>query len=292
MFLNGILILFGIGVAIWPILFDLKTGNQLNKYGIIFFCFCAGLGIITFLKESKVSDEENNYKITVSKSQAELANLSQQLKQKNDSIRIVMYQNTDSLKKRIEYLRNDNEFLSKQLSKTSIETVKNVVGDGYCIFEVWGSNDLNNAYAGALRSKSNYPIYDVSYLIYDYDSVYKCPAYKKANLTYVDLNCFELYSIAGKIATLPKNVYNYVEYSFLSKQKHKTFEIKIHTRNASYHQLAIYELKRGFCRKSYKLYRFDGPNISLVEYVNELNLTNEEWEKAFFPIDKIMVYKK
>lgn len=292
MIATAIIILFTLGIAAMPMLYELRTGIRINIAGKVFLALCFGLAITTFWKEVNLWDQKNKNKSEMNIYQQELKNISLQLKQKNDSIRIVMYQNTDTLKKRIEYLRNDNEFLSKQLSKSSLETMKNVTGEGYCTFEIWGSNDLKFAYAGALQSRSAYPIYDVSYLIYDYDSVFKCPSFKKGQRTYVDLGCFELHSKSGRLATLPKNVYSYVDYSFASKEKYKAMEIKIHTRNANYFQLAIYELKRGFCKKSYKLYGTNSTGLIQLEFVNDLNLTAEQWDKTFFPTDKVMVYTK
>lgn len=71
--------------------------------------------------------------------------------------------NEKELKLSITNLEKDNYELSRKLTETTLELNKNIIGDGYALFGLFGQNETK--FYGSLKSNSRYNIYDISSLV-------------------------------------------------------------------------------------------------------------------------------
>lgn len=198
------------------------------------------------------------------------------------------YQN--DLTKNIDELKKENADLNNKISRLiednfslSRELTKNVLGDGFAIFGVVGQKKPGNYYC-QLTSVSEYPIYDISLLITDFESAIKCKNKRIGDDFIFDDECFYKSSYEFSFNTLAPKMRKFVDHNFISREKYKNMEIKISSRKVNILQQSVFELKPGPCRQSYRIYKIDNGAIKLIIEKNELNLPDTYWLENFFPI--------
>lgn len=272
-------ILFTATLAVFAIIKDYKKkdSKKINKTGILLIILILISTIVSiFLDQLMYKDseaKEKDFKISIGT-----------LTQKNNSLTNNLNQTRDTLKNKIQSLERDNYELSIQLTKSSIELNKNILGEGYATFEVRGSSSPGQYYGG-IRSTSKYPLYDVSLLITDFDEAIKCRTTQEGKRFMFDEDCFYKNSTNVKSNTLPPNVLNFVDYNFKSNLEYKNLEIILTTRSVHILQQAVYKLQKGICPVSYRIYEISKTKMKLIKSYHELNLPASYWAKNFYPVE-------
>jgi len=253
-----------------------KGGNKLNTTGALLTFLIIMSSIISICLEY-LSDKDSGAK------EVELRTNLKDLKHENDSLNNNLNHTRDTLENRISSLENDNYKLSTQLSKSTIELNKDILGEGYGIFEVYGNNTESDYYCGLL-SNNKYALYDISLLVTDFDEAIKCRTSREGNKFMVDQNCYFKNSTNVKSNTLPPYLVNFVDYSFHSNSKFKNLEIIFTSRNSHILQQAVYKLQEGTCPQSFRIYKIEDKKMTLLKSYNNLKLKNSYWSTHFYPV--------
>lgn len=191
----------------------------------------------------------------------------------------------ETLEDKIGNLTEDNQVLSNKLTQTSMELNKSVMGDGYAIFGLVGKTEKSQFY-GTLLSISDYNIYDLSLLISDFDEIMKyCKTKNVGDNHIIDHDCYFKNTKADKIAGIPIRSSHFPNYNLTTTQKRKHLEIKITTRNNRTVQHSVFEMKKGVCLQSYRLYQHNGKIWELIQEINPLDLSKEYWVNHFYLMD-------
>ena len=246
-------------IAIYAVTKDykLKTTNRLSKHGILLIVLII-ISSLTYLLIDLYSNAEQK------KQQSDLMSDVKLLTKKNDGLNI-----------KISKLIEDNYTLSREVAKNSL-------GDGYAIFGVLGQKKQGKYYC-QLKSKSEYPIYDIHLLVTDFDKAINCKSKFVGDNFLFDDECFFKNTSTFRLGTLAPGMRTFVDYNFNSSSKYKNIEIKFVSRSTNILQQSVFELKQGICEQSYRIYEIEN-NFKLIEENNELNLPDKYWEDNFFPV--------
>lgn len=200
----------------------------------------------------------------------------------NEKDKKFLNNNIENLKTKNTELSGKVEDLIEDNFKLSREITKNVLGEGFAVFGLMGENE-NNRYYGTLKSNSAYPIYDISILVTDFDKAINCKHIKNENEFIFDQECFFKNTFSENINNLAPRMSSFPKFNLETELKRKNIEIKFISRNSNILQQSVFDLKKGHCEQSYRIYKIENNNLELLKEVNPLNLPKSYWSKNFFP---------
>ena len=256
--------------------YKLKKSNKLNNVGKVLLILTIFSFIFAILLDIE-SDKDNR------KKEETLNKRVDALKNTNKDLSNQMKVTQDTLSEKISNLTEDNYKLSIALSRNALKINDAILGKGYGIFEIVGSNVEGFCY-GQIMYYNSLPIYDVTVSIADFDSLIHCKSVYFPNKFMVDQDCYYKYVKDVEVKTLFPKTESHIKYGFFSQERMKNLEIIFTSRGGRFAQQAVYKLQAGLCPKSYRLYKIDGDKLIFIKAVNELKLPNSYWEKNFFPL--------
>ncbi|MCY7358811.1 MAG: hypothetical protein LH609_15405 [Rudanella sp.] len=241
-------------------------------------------------KEEKSTNQINSLKKINNSLKEDIRTLKNTLSVKNDSLRSDVKSVQDSLNNKISSLIKDNYELSKSLTNNTLQTNRYVLGDGYAVFILIGRAQ-SNQYFGIVESLSNYPIYDLSVSVTDFDETIKCRSNYVGKTFMIEQDCFLKNTKDNSVNILRPRNYSPFIYEVNSTEKYKKLEVKIYTRNTNILQQIIFKLQKGHCPQSYRTYQYltKSDSFKLIKSDNKLNISDREWTQSFMPINRRML---
>lgn len=248
-----------------------QTNKKRRKKTLIILIVISGL-ISSILLYT--SDEQNKAK------EVNLNSAITKLEVDNDTLQYILKATRDTLNSQIQQLQSENFRLSTQLTNTSLELNKNVLGSGLTIFELYG-HTKSGFYYGNLKNDSKYPMYDISSVITNWNEAIKCKSITKNNMVVIDHDCFFKNSSEFNIQTLPPSSSHIIKENFNYHDKTIHLEIKTTSRNIKTVQQSVILLRKNRCPQSFRIYTFNNDTWTLIKSKNELKLSETYWDKYF-----------
>jgi hypothetical protein len=210
------------------------------------------------------------------------------LRNKNDSLKVIVERTTDSLTSKLsqadaklDSLREDNLLLVRTLTESSIETNRNLTGYGYGVFRIWGLS-TPDSYEGRFSSQSDYQMYDMQFRITNVDSLTKCKTLAKNDTLIFDEPCFFKYTHTENQSVLGATVTLLLDYKIQTKAKRIHLEARMISRHIKTVQLTVIELSGGNCLMSYRLYKIHRNTFTLLKQENQLHLASNYFDEHFW----------
>jgi hypothetical protein len=182
-------------------------------------------------------------------------------------------------------LRDSLVVAKNQIISDGLETKKNILGYGYCILQLV-SGASKNEYNAMLYNRGKYSIYDISVITMDYDSVKDCLLGKRNDTLFLDQNCFYKHAQYIREAEVEPNAQKYISYNIFTSSTYKKIEFKIGSRSSVIVEQAIFQMTKGVCPVSYKIFKLTGETFKLVESYNGISDFKVNWNEEFYQINK------
>jgi hypothetical protein len=252
-----------------------QTSKKHHKKTIVVLIVISGLisSILLYTSDKQTKVKETNLKSAITK-----------LELDNDTLQNILRTTRDTLNYQIQQLQSENFLLSTQLTNTSLELNKNVLGSGLPIFELYG-HTKSGFYYGNIKNESKYPMYDIYSIVTNWNEAIKCESSSENNLVVIDHDCFFRNSTEFKIQTIPPSSSHIIQENFNYQDKTIHLEIKTSSRNIKTVQQSVIWLRKNRCPQSYKIYTFKKDSWVLIESKSELKLSETYWSDHFPPLN-------
>lgn len=207
--------------------------------------------------------------------------------QANDKLTVANSKLTDANKK-TEELIGIYEKLNKENIKIQgiqNETIKMTIGEGIPNVEI--NNFANNIYTVGIRNRGNYPIYDVSLSMYDFDLIKKtCPLIMDKGILIVDEDCLDLNTIYfSPDNTIRSKGRVRLNQTITLKEGYNNIVFNSHARHNSF--IFRYVIKNDNQKLSfvYKVYDVNSSGRPEVFTDGKLKISEDYWDKNFPPLN-------
>ena len=183
-----------------------------------------------------------------------------------------------------EELKNRTDELLKanrKINELTNETLKVALGSGY--LEVNLNWHKSSDYEFIITNNSDYPIYDISIELIDFDILINCPQKRANGIVTISEKCLSPAVIRGnRINVIPNtNITFGPKLQFSNNFKH--FLVKVHSRNSTTIRLCVFEKKENnIVKMSSRFYLSKKSGLEMIEEKNEIGLTKDYWEEHFF----------
>jgi hypothetical protein len=221
-----------------------------------------------------------------------------QLAAKNDEISGLQNQANDKLteanSKLIDVNKKSEELVAayEKLNAENIkiqgiqnETIKMTIGEGIPNVEI--NNFANNIYTVGIRNRGNYPMYDVSLSMYDFDLIKKtCPLIMDKGILIVDEDCLDLNTIYfSPDNTIRSKGRVRLSQTITLKEGYNNIVFNSHARHNSF--IFRYVIKNDNQKLSfvYKVYDVNSSGRPEVFTDGKLKISEDYWDKNFPPLN-------